>query len=52
MANVKATATAEIQDNTGKVIWGGKIVLTIPDADPAVAGAIYSDSDVLTISEG
>lgn len=52
MANVIATASAEIQDDTGKVIWGGVIQMTVPDSDPAVLGAIYSDSDVLTVSEG
>lgn len=50
MANITATAKAEIQDDTGKVIWGGVIVMTVPDSDPSVDGAIFSDSGVLTIS--
>lgn len=50
MANVTAEAKAEIQDDTGKVIWGGVIVMTIPDSDQADGVSIYSDSGVLTIS--
>lgn len=50
MANVTATAKCEIQDDSGKVIWGGVLVMTVPDSDPSVDGAIFSDSGVLTIS--
>lgn len=52
MANVTATAKCEIQDDSGKVIWGGVLVMTVPDSDPAELGAIWSNSDVLTVSEG
>lgn len=50
MANLTATAKAEIQDDTGKVIWGGKIVMTVPDSDPSVDGELFADAGVLTIS--
>lgn len=50
MANITATAKSEIQDDTGKVIWGGMIVMTVPDSDPGVDGELFSDSGVLTIS--
>lgn len=50
MANITATTKAEIQDDTGKVIWGGKIVMTVPDSDPSVDGELFSDAGVLTIS--
>lgn len=52
MAIVICTAPGEVQDPDGKVIWGGNIVLKLPDSDPAVDGALYLNSDVVTVSTG
>lgn len=48
-------------DAGGKIVIGnatfavdssGKLILTLPTTDPAVAGALYSNSGVLTVSAG
>lgn len=52
MADVTAQATAEIQDDTNTTRLSGTLILTVPDSDPGVAGALYSDSGVLTVSAG
>lgn len=52
MANVIAEAPAVIQDNTNTDRLAGTLILTLPDSDPGIAGALYSDSGVVTVSAG
>lgn len=66
MANTTLYA-AQIQDPSGKVIWGGNVNYTDstnlpvtsnhgvwipPTADPHVSGAVWNNAGTLTISSG